>query len=379
MSVAQPQNNHFRSKYRWAFGCILAGMLAQFVVAQEPLPLEEASEKSVVAPDLEMIYGKTESAKTVQDYSTIIEFCRTVLGDSTRPQEDRLYAKTLMSWGMNRRGEARSDQAAIMVREQNLDEAAKLDAMARKDFETAIQLDATRWRAHHNLGIIHAIQGKTEEAIASFSETIRLNANFPNAYFNRGELYFRANQLETALGDYNRVVQLSSDDSSAYSARAHTLYAMGKADEALADYEKAMTLAPQSVDAATEYADTCQALGKWKEASKAYQQALQLDNANVRTLQNAAWMMATCPDDFYRNGNAALKTAKRAVQLASSSPNAQVLDVLAAAQATSGDFEAAQNSIAAALRSATDPNLRAELQMRGRLYQKKTAFVQPKR
>lgn len=379
MSAANPHSNRFERKLRWTSAFILTGLLAQSVDAQQRLTQEESSERSVVAADLEMIYGKTETASTILDYSTIIDFCRSVVGDLTRPQEDRQYARTLMSWGMNRRGEARSDQAALMVREQNLGEATKFDALARKDFESSIQLDATRWRAHHNLGITYAIQGQNAEAVASFSQAIRLNADFPNAYFNRGEVYFRTNQMEAALGDYNRVIQLSATDSSAYGARAHTLYAMGKTQEALADYAKAMALAPQSVEATTEYADTCQALGKWKEASIAYQQAIQLDNANARTLQNAAWMMATCPDDSYRNGNAALKTAKRAVQLASAGPSAQVLDVLAAAHATSGDFEAAQNAIAEALRSTTDASFRAELQLRSRLYQKKMAYVQPKR
>lgn len=352
---------------------------ASTVQSQPPIPADETAEKSIVAADLERIYEKTETASTASDYSTIIEFCRKIASDLNRPQEDRQYARTLMSWGMNRRGEVRSDQASMLVREKNLDEAAQLDALARKDFENAINLDATRWRAHHNLGIIFAIQGKNQEALASFSETIRLNPDFPNAFFNRGEIYFRTQRLEEALGDYNRAIQLDAEDSSAYRGRAHTLFAIGKTQEALADYANAMNLAPFSVDAATEYADTCQALGKWKEASVAYQKAMQLDGENVRTLQNVAWMMATCPDDYYRNGNAALKTAKRVVQLASTGPSAQALDVLAAAQAAAGDFASAQKTIAEALRSTTDPTLRGELQMRSRLYLKKTPYIQPVR
>ena len=90
-------------------------------------------ERSVVSADLQMIYQKTESAATVADYSAILNFCRNVVGDSTRVKEDRLYARTLMSWAANRRGEARSDQAGNLVREQQFGQAAELDAMANKD------------------------------------------------------------------------------------------------------------------------------------------------------------------------------------------------------------------------------------------------------
>ncbi|MCF7959146.1 MAG: tetratricopeptide repeat protein [Pirellula sp.] len=354
-------------------------MSPRLVFSQEAANSNRNSDRMAVSADLETIYLKTESASTVADYTSILDFCRNVAGDRTRSREDREYARILMSWAANRRGEARSDQAGIMVRTQQLTEAEQLDALARKDFENAIQLDNTRWRAHHNLAITQAVQGETQAALDSFAQVIRLNPEYPNAYFNRGEILFRANQYEAALLDYEKGIQLAPDDSSAFSGRAHTLYALGKTKEALADYAKAMELAPQSVDAATEYADTCQALGNWKDAATAYQKAMQLDGKNARLLQNAAWMMATCPDDFYRNGSSALETAQLAVRVASAPASAQVLDVLAAAQATAGDFASAQSTVAEALRSTTDPVLRSELQMRGKLYQRKKVYVQPKR
>ena len=335
------------------------------------------NERSVVSADLQMIYGKTESASTVADYSAIFDFCRNVAGDSTRLKEDRQYARILMSWAANRRGEARSDQAGMKVQEQQLSQAAELDALAKKDFETSIQLDPSRWRAHHNIGIIRALQGNNKAALESFEKVIALNPEFPDAYFNRGEIYFRSNEFELAIEDQKKVIQLKPTDSAAFSARAHSLYAAGKNQEALADYAKAMELSPNSSEAATEYADTCQALGKWKEAATAYQLAMKLDGQNVRTLQNAAWMMATCPDEFFRNGDTALETAQRAVQLASSPASVHVLDVLAAAQAASGDYVSAQSTIAEALRSTTDATLRSELQLRARQYQRKRPYVQP--
>ena len=335
------------------------------------------SDQATVSADLQMIYRKTESASSISEYSSIYDFCRNVLGDSTRIQDDKQYAKSLMSWAANRRGEARSDKAGSLVREQRFDEAESLDAQALKDFETAVQLDPTRWRAHHNIAIHRALQKNNKAALQSFDSVIRLNPEFADAYFNRGEIYFRSNQYELAIEDLSKAIELKPQDSAAYSARAHSLYAIGKSDAALADYEKAMELSPDSCDAATEYADTCQALGKWKQAATAYQRAMQLDGQNARAFQNAAWMMATCPDDFYRNGDSALETAQIAVQLSSASNSVHVLDVLAAAQAASGDFTSAERTINEALRASTDASLRNELTMRARQYQRKKAYVQP--
>ena len=345
--------------------------------AQQSTQSRADIERSTVSNDLQMIYGKTESATSVAEYTSILDFCRNISGDSTRGMEDRRYARSLMSWAANRRGEARSDRAGILVREQQLAEAQEMDAMAKKDFEMAIQLDPTRWRAHHNMAIARALQGNNQAALESLEAVLKLNPEFVDAYFNRGEIYFRSNQFELAIQDQGKVIEMKAEDSAAYSARAHSLYAMGKSEEALADYTKAMEFAPNSAEAATEYADTCQALGKWKQAATAYQRAMQLDSQNVRTLQNAAWMMATCPDEFYRNGETALETVQKAVQLASAPASVHVLDVLAAAQAASGDFNAAQGTIAEALRSTSDATLRSELQMRGRQYQRKRPYLQP--
>jgi tetratricopeptide (TPR) repeat protein len=331
------------------------------------------------ASDLEMIYGKTETATTSADYTSIYDFCRNISGDSMRSAEDRRYARNLMSWAANRRGEVRSDQAGALAQSQNFSEAERMDALAKKDFETSISLDATRWRAHHNLGIIHAVQGNHQSALDSFTNVIKLNPEYTNAYHNRAEIYSRTKRFTEALADFNQLVQLNGNDSAAYTSRAHALFASGKTSEALSDYRKAMELAPDSAEATTNYADTCQALGQWKEAAAAYQVAMKLDGSNAKTLQNAAWMMATCPDEYYRNGDAALQTASKAIQFASSTDQAQVLDVLAAAQAAAGDYEAARGTVTEALQMVTDPSLRSEMQMRAKLYARKKAFVQPRR
>lgn len=70
-------------------GCIVAGST---LVVITPLDFAQAQEladdEGVVAPDLQAIYDKTKSARTVKDYSAIIDFCQRAAKDSTHPAKN---------------------------------------------------------------------------------------------------------------------------------------------------------------------------------------------------------------------------------------------------------------------------------------------------
>lgn len=334
-----------------------------------------------IAADLLAIYDRSQKANSVIEYNSVIESCRNIMGDSTRLLSERAYAKQLLSWAANRRGELRSDMAGEMVRSQQLDEADKLDRSAVEDFVLAIQNDPTRWRAHHNLGIAKALIGDTEGGIESFSTTIELNPKFVDAYFNRGELRVRQRQWPAAIDDYTKAIKLSPKDSGLHAARGNAQLAIGEIEAALADYQAAMTLDPESSQSATLFADTCQSLGRWKEAAEAYQKGMQIDPNNTRCLQNAAWMMATCPEEFYRDPATALKTVEKAVRIVQNSagqnePGPHLLHVLGVTQAANGEFAEAVATLNEAIQSTSDPTLRRELAEHRALFQKKKTFIQ---
>jgi tetratricopeptide (TPR) repeat protein len=334
-----------------------------------------------IAADLQAIYDRSQKANSVIEYNSVIEGCRNVMGDSTRLLSERAYAKQLLSWAANRRGELRSDMAGQMVQSQQLDEAEKLDRSAAEDFVLAIQNDPTRWRAHHNLGIAKALIGDTDGGIESFSTTIELNPKFVDAYHNRGELRGRQRQWPAAIDDFTKAIKLAPKDPGLHTARGNAQLAIGEIEAALADYQSAMTLDPESSQSATLFADTCQSLGRWKEAAEAYQKGMQIDPNNTRCLQNAAWMMATCPEEFYRDPATALKTVEKAVRTVQSSagqnePGPHLLHVLAVTQAANGDFATAVATLNEAILSASEPMLRRELAEHRALFQKKKPFIQ---
>jgi tetratricopeptide (TPR) repeat protein len=330
-----------------------------------------------IAPDLQSLFDRSTRANSVIEFNSVVEGCRTIAKDTTRSAAERDYAKKLLSWGANRRGEIRTDMAAQMVRDGHIEEATKLDLSAAEDFALSIKYDDSRWRAHHNLGVVLALAGEVDAAIRAFGKTIERQPNFAEAYFNRAELRAQQEDWTSALVDYDKAIELSPDDAGMHTARAKARTYAKNLDGALADYETAMRLQPESGEAATDYADMCQSMARWKEAASAYQKAMQLTPNDPRALQNAAWMMATCPDEYFRNPETALKTAMRAIEASEGEVNAHRLHVLSVAQAANGDFDSAVASINEAMQITTDPVLRKDLAQHRALFQRKKPFVQP--
>ena len=378
---------HYFHARHWLSGSLFTVVIAGCAVsgvAQERTPrtgwgdraevVEPA--KAGVAPDLQSLFDRSGHAASVIEFNSIVEGSRTIAKDTTRSLAERDYAKKLLSWAANRRGELRSDTAAQMVRGGQVEEASVLDRSAMEDFLLAIQYDGSRWRAHHNLGVARALTGDTESAIDSFGKTIELQPQFSEAYFNRAELRVKRNDLTGAIADYDKAIELSPDDAGIRTARGRAHSRMDQLDAALADFQEAMRLTPESGEAAGLVADTCQRLARWKDAALAYQKALELTPNDPKVLQNAAWMMATCPDEYYRNPETALKTAQRAVEASEGAVTAHRLHVLGVAQAATGDFTTAVTTINDALQLTTDPVLRRELAQHRALFQRKKPYVQ---
>ncbi len=219
--------------------------------------------------------------------------------------------------------------------------------------------------------------GDTDAAIKSFGKTTELQPQFADAYFNRAELLSKLNDLNGAISDYNKAIELSPDDAGIRTSRGQLHARMENLEAALVDFQEAMRLLPESGEAAGLVADTCQRLARWKDAAIAYQRALELAPNHPKILQNAAWMMATCPDEYYRNPETALKTAQRAVEASEGNATVHRLHVLGVAQAATGDFAAAIASINNALQLTSDPVLRKELTQHRALFQRKQPYVQP--
>ena len=345
--------------------------------SSRPAPSKQAAQTSeqAISQDLLAIYEQTHSATDEASLTAIARACAKVIPDKTRKSSDRSYASNLFAWSLNRRGEMRNEQAATLVEQGNVDQASSLDQQAAKDFETAIQYNDKNWRIHHNLAISLAMKGDYLRAIKEFSTAIDLNADYPNSYFNRAELYFELSQYTQALDDYTQAIVLNEADPQYYNSRGHCRFMLESYDDALADYVRATELGADSAVYATDLADAYQFLGRWAEAGTSYRAAVAINSKYPRAYQNAAWLMATCPDPKYRNVDLALSAAKKVIELtAERSP--QALDTLAAATAASGQHRDAAKLQQEAVQLA-DKNEKGEMAERLQLYQHGQAYLQP--
>lgn len=272
-------------------------------------------------------YEKTKEADEVAEFNEVIELCRQGIemgvNDSTVS-----YANRLMSWAHNRLGESFADDG----RED--------EALA--EFEKAIGLEPTRWRAVHNRAVSLALTGKLEEALDDLNRTIDLQNGYANAWYNRGEIYYQLGKYQEALSDYSEAIQLEPEESSYHNARGHTYYRVGQFQDAFRDINQAIRLDPQNAAALANRAEIYADLGRYGQAAESFREAIRVDGEFGRAYQGAAWLMATCPDVRYRNATVALEAAQKAIEL-DGEDDYHYLDTLAAALANAGDFDEAMN------------------------------------
>jgi len=278
-------------------------------------------------------YAQTGDARKVADYTQIVQLCQEGIRAGVSRETDK-YARRLMSWAYNRRGELLAEQGH--------------DTIALADFEAAIANDKTRWRAYHNRGVSLALLGRHRSAISDFNRTLEINPQYANAYFNRAEVRYELGDLESAIVDYSRAIKLDPNDVAFYNSRGHTHYRLGKYREAARDFTLAIRLDPHNSEALTNRGDLYTALGYYGRAVRDYQEAIRSNLEFGRAYLSSAWLMATSPNADYRSVEGALDAIEKAVAYGVPK-NLRYLETLAAVQANAGDFEAAQATLKRAI------------------------------
>ncbi len=173
----------------------------------------------------------------------------------------------------------------------------------------------------------------TPKALVDFDAVIRLNPNYANAWFNRGQLKYDQNDVTGALEDYNQAIQLQSNDASFFNSRGHANYRLGQLREALADYNRAVQLNPEDAISLLNRGDAYREQGMYGPAASDYRDAIRINPKLGRAYLQTAWLMATCPDQRFRDTEKAISTAQHAIEL-DGEIDYRYPDTLAAAQAS---------------------------------------------
>ncbi len=275
-------------------------------------------------------------AQSAQEFTQIIETCRRAQASQASPATAQ-YAKNLVAWSLNRRGQLKAE--------------AGQEKEALLDFDDAIRTDAGCWRAVHNRGVLLAQSGQFAKAFDDFSRTIQLNPQFAKAHSNRAALFMVANNLNAALADYNRAIENDPNLAVAHRGCGRVCQLTGRMDDAIAHYDAAVQLAPADAYAAACRADLLTDVGRYSEAAAEYNRAIEIDPKSTQAQSGLAWLLATCPDSAVRNSNLAIERAQTVIELGGDK-DAVSFDTLAAAQANAGNFDAAMESARMAIKLA---------------------------
>lgn len=329
---------------RWRVGLFCLTLLGSLLGGVPAQGQEAPSDARALSQQLEVEAG---AATAVSELNQVLDKI-TNLRETQPDAAIDAYLKKLQAWVLHRRGEAYVEQAAEAASANQTELSERLDKQAMQDFDAAIKLDANRWKSYHHRGVCYALAAEFDKAQADFSKSIALRPDYANAWFNRAEIHYEQGHYPEALADYDEAIRLQADDAGFYTGRAHTHFQMGKLEKALADYNQAVKLDPESPDRLTNRGDCYRSLGDWDRAANDFRKAIELDEQFGRAFQSAAWMMATCPVEEYRNPKLALRAAQKAIEL-DGDADYIYLDTLAAAWANAGQPNKAQEVMRRAL------------------------------
>jgi rhomboid protease GluP len=192
--------------------------------------------------------------------------------------------------------------------------AAHQNDRARERFEQAIRVAPSDERPHEQLAALGLEEGKYDEAIQEYNRALQLNPGNPETQFRLGIAY-------RLKGDLAKAQQI---------------------------FESVLGKNPQTAEGHRILADLYAEQKLYADAVQHYKEALRLNPGMAEVHNNLAWLYATSEDPKYRNPQAALVHAQKAVELTQWRV-AGFIDTLAEAYYASGRYPEAVKTQSKAL------------------------------
>jgi tetratricopeptide (TPR) repeat protein len=209
--------------------------------------------------------------------------------------------------------------------------------------ETLVKQHPKDAQGYYDLGNALLEKGESQSAITAYEEVLSLRARYPAAHYSLGIALDQNGRIDEAIAHYQQAVQDNPHYAEAYYLLGNDLLRKARVDDAIAAYEQALKSSPTFPEVENNIGLALLQKGRPSEAIAHWQNTLAIQSDSVDSLNNLAWILATFPDTWIRNGRQALALAKRANQL-SGDNNPAILRTLAAAYAENGRFTEARVS-----------------------------------
>ena len=219
-------------------------------------------------------------------------------------------------------------------------------------FTKVLQDDPRNPLRHDQVAMLHLRSGKTDRAIVHLRESLRFNPASAPTHYNLGIALSQQRKLDEALAEFREALRLDAGHADAHNNAGAMLHVLGQLDEAARHYRRAISLRPDNVDAHSNLGRILMTTGQHAAAVDAFRRALSVRADHVSALAGLGWVLATSAEPSARNPKEALAVAERAAALTARA-DPSVMDTLAAAHASAGDFGGAVSAAEAAVEIAT--------------------------
>jgi tetratricopeptide (TPR) repeat protein len=270
------------------------------------------------------------------------------------------------------RGEA--DRRALMQAAN-----AKMTSEDAVGAELLIAREPSHVNLRNDAALIYQELGQPERALVHFAAVTRLTPQSPAAHYNEGVVLEALGRRGEAIAEYEESIRLDPSYVRGHHSLANLLYAQHRLGEAGSEYRRALQIDAANVEARCSLARVLTETDRAFDAVTEYETALTHRPESFACLVNFAWLLSAHRDPAVRRPAEAIALARRAASL-SSPPTVESLDVLAAAYASAGQFDAAIATAVTALQlleTNSAPGLIDDVRARLDLYRRHVPFVVP--
>ena len=219
-------------------------------------------------------------------------------------------------------------------------------------YQQALKLDPNKFEIHNNLGYALLRMGRISESFPHLRKALEINPNYATTHYNLGNASLQTGLVDEAIVHLQKALEIDPTYVPAYSDLGSALLQKGRLEESFARLQRALEIDPDYKAAHFNLANTLLQMGRVDEGVSHLQKVLTIDPRDTEAQKNMAWVLATSPEARIRDGAKAVELAERANQTESRNPIMGV--TLAAAYAETGRFDDAIKTAERALQLASD-------------------------
>lgn len=205
---------------------------------------------------------------------------------------------------------------------------------ALEQYRECVRIDPDDRMSMREVVNLYEAKGDFPAAIDAVRQFLRVEPHDHDESFRLIELLIENQEMEKAEAECREYIHLY-EEPSGYAEMGNIYFVEGRVPEAIEQYRAAICLEPDWKELHLVFARRLVGANQPAEAIEEFQKALDLDPNDAETLNDLAWLYATCADPRYRDPAKALEHAQRAVeglaQVSLDSGKAAILDTLATA------------------------------------------------